>query len=122
MLPNLTTILYICNFFIFLYKIAYEFLQINFIFNNDLRIVLNSQIKLIIKTKTNRRQINFFINDKMIVIIFNEYEAINLRDIVLIERRNNSKIIKIYRIHQNYVIYMSLYYVFLFFFDEYKYY
>ena len=114
--------LYICNFFIFLYKIANEFLQINFIFNNDLRIVLNSQMKLIMKTKTNRRQINFFTNDKMIVIIFNEYKAVDSRDIVLIERRNDSKIIKIHRIYQNHVVYMSLYYVFLFFFDEYEYY
>ena len=59
LLQKLTTMLYNCNFFIFLYKTANEFLQINSIFNNDLRIVLNSQMKLIMKTETDRRQINF---------------------------------------------------------------
>ena len=121
MLQKLTTMLYNCYFLIFLYKTANEFLQINSIFNNDLRIVLNSQMKLIMKIKTDRHRANFFTNDEMIVIIFNEYKAIDSRDIILTERRNDSKIIKIHRIHQNHVIYMSLHYVFLFFFDEYEY-
>ena len=91
--------LYNCNFFIFLYKIANEFLKINSIFNNNLRIVLNLQMKLIMKIKTNRRQINFFTNNEIIVIIFNKYETVCSRDIVLIERRNDLKIIKIHRIY-----------------------
>ena len=82
---------------------------------------MNLQIRLILKTKTNRRQMNFFTNDKIIVIFFNKHKTINSRDIVLIERHNNPKIMKIYQIHQNHVVYISLHYVFLFFFDEYKY-
>ena len=64
--------LYECNFFIFIYKIADEFIRFNEIFENELRIILNSQMRLIMKTKTDRRRVNFFTNNKIVVIIFYE--------------------------------------------------
>ena len=120
-LRQLTNMLYECNFFIFIYKIADEFIRFNEIFENELRIILNSQMRLIMKTKANRRRVNFFTNNEIVVIIFYEQKKICERNIVFAARQNELKNVKMYRINQNYVVYMSLHYVFLFSCDEHEY-
>ena len=91
--------LYECNFFIFIYKIADEFIRFNEIFENELRIILNSQMRLIMKTKTNQRRVNFFTNNEIIVIIFYEQKKICQRNIVFATRQNELKNVKMHRIN-----------------------
>lgn len=87
------------NFFIFLYKIINEILQFNEHMNNNFRIILNSQIQLIVKKNFNKRRYNFFINNEMIVIIFNEYDIFCARNIVLTKCCNKIKQIFLRRIN-----------------------
>jgi hypothetical protein len=87
LLRFLTNMLDDCNSFISLYKIANEVLQSNMIFN-DLRVILNSQMRLIVKKDFNKRRTNLFTNDEIIAIISNEYNLSDDRDILLTKCRN----------------------------------
>ena len=120
-LRQLTNMLYECNFFISIYKIADEFIRFNEIFENELRIILNSQMRLIMKTKADRRRVNFFTNNEIVVIVSYEQKEICERNIVFVARQNELKNVKMHRINQNHAVYMSLHYVFLFSCDEYEY-
>jgi hypothetical protein len=60
-----------CNFFISLYKTINEQLRLNAISQRDLRIILNSQMQLILKKNANRRRSNLFTNNEIIAIIIN---------------------------------------------------
>ena len=121
LLRQLTNMLYECNLFISIYKIVDEFIRSNEIFENELRIILNPQMRLIMKTETDRRRVNFFTSNEIAVIIPYEQEEVCGRDIVLAARQNGLKSVKMHRINQNHAVYMSLHYVLLFSCGEYGY-
>ena len=97
-------------------------LRFNQLLEKNLRVILNSQMRLIMKTSLNKRRHNLFIIKKMTVIISNKWKIVCKRDIMFIKRLNNFENLRIRRINQNYVIYMSLHYVLLFVHDELNFY
>jgi hypothetical protein len=119
LLRLLTNMLHDCNSFISLYKIANEQLRSNAISQQNLRIILNSRMQLILKANANRRRNNLFTSNEVIAIIINnEYDLSCERDIIFIKRCNEAEQSFLRRINQNHVVYMSLHYVLLFFYDE----
>ena len=118
LLRQLTNMLHECNSFIELYKIVDEMLRFNQLFEKNLRVILNSQILLIMKTNSNKRRYNFFTINEMTVIISNKWKIVCERDIMFTERFNNFKNLRMRWINQNHAIYMSLHYVLLFVHDE----
>ena len=69
---QLTNMLHKCNSFIELYKIADKILRFNRLLEKNLRVILNSQMRLIMKTNSNKRRYNLFTINKITVIISNE--------------------------------------------------
>lgn len=106
--------LYKINFFIFVYKIVKKILQFNEHANNNLRMILNSQMRLILKTNIDKKRFNFFINNEMIAIIFEKYDVFCERDIILTKRCDDVKRFNLRRINQNNAAYMFFHYVFFF--------
>jgi hypothetical protein len=119
LLRLLTNMLHDCNLFISLYKIANKVLQSNTIFNN-LRVILNSQMRLIVEENFDKRCTNLSTSNEMTAIILNEYDLFDDRDILLTKRCNEFESFFMRRINQNHAAYMSLYYVLLFSFDEFE--
>jgi hypothetical protein len=118
LLRFLTNMLHECNFFIAMYKIVSEMLRETRVANDDLRVILNSQMRLIVKTNFDRRRINLFTSDEIAVIILSEYDLSCDRDILLTKRRDELEQSFMRRINQNHAAYMSLHYVLSFSHDQ----
>lgn len=84
----LTKILHILNFYIELYKTANKILRNNVFTNNNLQIVLNSQMRLIIKTRADQYCKNFPTSNKVTAIIIDKSGNLCKQDIVLTELVN----------------------------------
>ena len=79
---RLTEMLHNMNPFIRLYKTASEALRENATTTDDLRIVLNPQMRLIMKAGADRRRSNLPISDEIAGIIPDEYGEPCKRDII----------------------------------------
>ena len=112
-LLQLTTELHEINPYIQIYKTARERLEEVAPSENDFRIILNPQLKLIMETGADRRRENLPTSNEIALIIANEYGEAGFRDIVLARRTgnidNNFSII-----NPNHASYMALHYVLLF--------
>lgn len=106
--------LHTLNPYIELYKTADETMRVNSTTNDNLRIVLNPQMRLIMETGADRRRENLPTSNEVGAIIIDEYGNPCERDIVLTERVNGVNGTSMKRISQNHAAYMPLHYVLLF--------
>ena len=111
---QLTEMLYTSNPFIELYKTANETLRDNASGNDDLRIILSPQMRLVMEAGADRRRENLPTSNEVAAIIIDEYGDPCERDIVLTERVNGANGTSMKRISQNHAAYMPLHYVLLF--------
>lgn len=110
---HLTTALHEVNPYIQIYKTARKRFETIALEESEIRVVLNPQLRLIIETGADRRRENLPTSDEIAIIIPDEYEEADFRDIVLAKRtginNNNFSII-----NPNHASYMALHYVLLF--------
>ena len=101
------------NPFVILYWTAVEQLQVqttSFL----LQIILNLQIKLIIKARADQRCKNLPTINEVAIIIPNEYKSTSYCNIVLTDCGLPGEPLQYYYINLNYAAYMPLYYGLLF--------
>ena len=111
LMRQLTNMLHDINPYILLYKTAAKCLRIA---NQQTRVVLNSQMHLIVQIDADRRRENLLISEKIAIIISNEYAEAEFRDIVLNLRDSSQDEFAFSSIIANHVAYMFLHYVLLF--------
>ena len=102
------------NPFITIYKTAKERLDSVEEHEDELRIILNPQLKLIIETGADKRHENLPTSNEVAMIIPDEYDVAGSRDIILADRNGNG----FGTINPNHAAYMALHYVFLFQYGE----
>lgn len=110
-------ILHECNLFIAIYKTAFEHLQD---LNNttEIRIILNSQIRLFLEEGADCRRNNLLIVDKAAIIILDKYDRASFRDIVFVFQRSENNTSIFQNINSIIAVYMSLYYVLFFLYGD----
>ena len=79
-----------------------------------LQIILNLQMRLILKASANQRYKNLLISNKVAIIILDKYGNTSFCDIMLIERYAPNKRLRYYYINLTYAAYMPLHYMLLF--------
>jgi len=101
------------NPFIALYKTAKERLAEQDDQNQDVRVILNPQLRLIVEVGADRRRHNLPIVEEVAMIIPTEYGDSTFRDVVL-AMRVQARGTKFSIINANHAAYMPLHYVILF--------
>ena len=79
-----------------------------------LQIILNLQIKLIIKARANQYYKNLPTANKVTIVIFNKHESASYYNIILTNRGLPREPLQYYCISLNYTAYIPLYYILLF--------
>ena len=115
LLRQLTETLYICNPFINIYKTAAERIQ-SFATNTteEIRVVLNPQMKLLLELGADRRRSNLPTIEEVAIIIPDEYNQAGFRDIVLAYRHPENNNTQYHNVSSNSAAYMPLHYVLFF--------
>ena len=93
---------------------AREILKDSAILNEDARVVLNLQIRLVVEKRTDQQCENLPTSNQIANIIIDEYEEPCHCDIILMERQSGMENMCMKRINQNHTAYMPLHYILLF--------
>lgn len=111
----MTNILYEChNPFIQYYKTAKECLDSYRQSQGPMRIILNTQMRLIMETGADQRRENLPTANEIAVLIPDEYNEPGHRDIVLAQRLPDGQSTRLHNIPHTHPAYMPLHYVLLF--------
>ena len=115
LLRQLTEVLYDCNPFINIYKTAAERIQsLTTNTTEEIRVLLNPQMKLLLEMGADRRRSNLPTVDEVAIIIPDEYNQGGFRDIVLAYRNPEIDTNQYHTISSNSAAYMPLHYVLFF--------
>ena len=115
LLRQLTETLYVCNPFINIYKTAAERIQsLATNTTEEIRVVLNPQMKLLLELGADRRQNNLPTIEEVAIIIPDEYDQAGFRDIVLAYRHPENNNNQYHTVSSNSAAYMPLHYVLFF--------
>jgi hypothetical protein len=79
---------------------------------------LNPQIRLVVKTGTDRCYKNLLTGNKVTAIILDKYTAVSRRDLVLTVRERGQDRLQLYTVDVTYAVYMPLYNVLLFLYND----
>ncbi len=102
------------NSFIDMYKSARELLEAARQSTNSMRVILNSQLKLIVERDSDQRRTTLLTISEVAVFISDEYNEIEHRDIVVAKRTAVDEESRFHRISHDNVVYFSLHYVLFF--------
>jgi len=102
------------NSFINMYKSAWEQLETARQSTNFMHVILNLQLKLIVKRDSDQRRTTLLMISEVTVFISDEYNEIKHRDIVVAKRTAVDKESRFHRINHDNVAYFSLHYVLFF--------
>ena len=115
LLRQLTEVLHDCNPFINIYKTAAERIQsLTTNTTEEIRVLLNPQMKLLLEMGADRRRSNLPTVDEVAIIIPDEYNQGGFRDIVLAYRNPEIDTNQYHTISSNSAAYMPLHYVLFF--------
>jgi len=102
------------NSFIDMYKSARELLEAARQSTNSMRVILNSQLKLIVEHDSDQRCTTLLTISEVAVFISDKYNEIEHRDIVVAKRTAVDEESRFHRISHDNVAYFSLHYVLFF--------
>ena len=115
LLRQLNKMIWACeNSFINMYKSAWELLETAQQSMNSMRVILNSQLKLIVERDSDQRCTTLFMINEVAVFISDEYNEIKHQDIVVAKCTAVDEKSRFHRINHDNVAYFSLHYVLFF--------